>query len=456
MNELATLDAQPDPIELTKRLVNERAPDIVDALNLESPAVAAAVLADLPIDRAIEVLDQPGLEHVTDILQALPRNLVISLFSGMSADRVADVFRQLKEPARTDFLGHLDAETKNTIKALLIYPEDSAGSIMTTEFVSVPATWTVDQTLDHIRKIEHTRETVYSIYALDPVTGVLLKTVPLRRLITSDPKQSIFDAAPPRRPVTISATASRDEAARLISKYDLLSVAVIDDAGRPIGIVTVDDVIDSMVERQTEEVQRFGGMESLDKPYLHIRFSQMIRKRGGWLAILFLSEMLTATAMQGFQNELEKAIVLTLFIPLIMSSGGNSGSQATSLLIRALALQEVKLGDWWRVALRELPTGIMLGSILGGIGLCRIVAWQWLGLFDYGPHWLLVAVTVAVALVGIVTFGSMAGSMLPFILKRFGFDPATASAPFVATLVDVTGLVIYFGVAAIILRGTLL
>jgi magnesium transporter len=203
-------------------------------------------------------------------------------------------------------------------------------------------------------------------------------------------------------------------------------------------------------------VQRFGGVEALDEPYMDIGFAKMIRKRAGWLCALFLSEMLTASAMQGFQGELERAIVLTLFIPLIMSSGGNSGSQATSLLIRALALRELRVTDWWRVAVRELPTGIMLGSILGVIGIARITLWQVFGLYDYGPHWVLIALTVGAALVGIVTFGSMAGSMLPFALRAVGFDPAVASAPFVATLVDVTGLVIYFGVAALILRGTLL
>ena len=220
--------------------------------------------------------------------------------------------------------------------------------------------------------------------------------------------------------------------------------------------VTVDDVIDALVERQTEEVHRFGGMETIDEPYMDTGFAQMIRKRAGWLCALFISEMLTASAMQGFQGELERAIVLTLFIPLIMSSGGNSGSQATSLLIRALALHEVRLSDWWRVALKELPTGITLGAILGAIGVVRIGLWQLLGFYDYGPHWPLIALTVACTLIGIVTFGSMAGSLLPFLLRAAGFDPAAASAPFVATLVDVTGIVIYFGVAALILHGTLL
>jgi magnesium transporter len=244
--------------------------------------------------------------------------------------------------------------------------------------------------------------------------------------------------------------------ARLISKYDLLAVPVVDAAGRVIGIVTVDDVIDAIVQEDTEDAQKFGGMEALDQPYMQIGFAAMIKKRAGWLSALFLSEMLTASAMQSFQSELEKAVVLTLFIPLIMSSGGNSGSQATSLIIRALALRELRLGDWWRIALRELPAGITLGAILGFIGIVRITLWQLAGFYDYGPHWSLIALTVGMALVGIVTFGSMSGSMLPLVLKRIGFDPASASAPFVATLVDVSGLVIYFSIAYVILKGTLL
>src|SRR3954469_5665903 len=276
-----------------------------------------------------------------------------------------------------------------------------------------------------------------------------------RRLITGEPSAPVLSVALPRRPVTVGSLTDREDVARLISKYDLLAVPVIED-GRVIGIVTVDDVIDAIVAESTEDVQKFGGMEALNEPYMEISFGKMIRKRAGWLSALFLSEMLTASAMQYFQTELERAIVLTLFIPLNMSSGGNSGSQATSLLIRSLALHEVRLRDWWRVALRELPTGLTLGAILGVIGAVRITLWQKLGFYDYGEHWGLIALTVAVALVGIVTFGSLSGSMLPFILRRLGFDPASASAPFVATLVDVMGLVIYFGVAALILTGTLL
>jgi magnesium transporter len=233
-------------------------------------------------------------------------------------------------------------------------------------------------------------------------------------------------------------------------------VPVVDQAKHILGIVTVDDVIDAIVREQTEDVHRFGGLEAIDEPYLAIGFWAMIRKRAGWLTALFLGEMLTATAMGYFEAEIAKAVVLALFVPLIISSGGNSGSQATSLIIRALALREVKLRDWWRIAARELPSGLTLGVILGLVGVIRIIVWQHVGWYDYGTHWLLVALTVGLALVGVVTFGSLTGSMLPFILKKLGFDPASASAPFVATLVDVTGLVIYFSVAAIILRGTIL
>ena len=297
---------------------------------------------------------------------------------------------------------------------------------------------------------------MYAIYVVDPATHELVHVVSLRELLTAQRDDNLLEVGKRRPPLTVTADIDREEAARLISKYNLLSIPVVDDQRRMLGIVTVDDVIDALVEETTEDVQRFGGMEALDAPYMEIGFVEMIRKRAGWLCALFISEMLTATAMQRFQGEIERAAVLAMFIPLVMSSGGNSGSQATSLVIRALALQELKLRDWWRIALRELPTGLVLGSILGVIGFIRIVLWQEIGIFNYGPHYILLAIAVGFALVGIVAFGSLAGSMLPFLLKRLGFDPASASAPFVATLVDVTGLVIYFSVAFLVLRGTLL
>jgi magnesium transporter len=461
MTNLDVQDAAPNadhmvnPAFLAASMIDERAPDIVEALNDMPAELAAAVLLHLPPEVAIEVLDQPGLEREPELITLMPREAAAKLLAGVSADRVADIFHQVKEPHCSELLDLLDADTRVNIRRLLQYPKDSAGSIMTTEFASVPSTYTVQQTLDYIRHVESSRETVYAIYVLDPLSKKLVKTITLRRLITGDPLAPVLSVARPGKVITATPLMDREDVARLISKYDLLAVPVVDH-GRVIGIVTVDDVIDAIVQENTEDVQKFGGMAAIDEPYMEIGFWQMMRKRGGWLCALFLSEMLTASAMQGYEGELEKAIVLTLFIPLIMSSGGNSGSQATSLLIRALALREIEIKDWWRVALREIPNGLALGAMLGLIGIVRISLWQYLGFYDYGAHWILIALTVGAALIGVVMFGSLTGSMLPFILQRIGFDPASASAPFVATLVDVTGLVIYFSVASLILRGTLL
>ena len=441
---------------LAASLIGEHAADTVEILNTLPPPDAAEVMRLLPREFAIEILDKPELDFGAEIIEALPRHVAAPLLAGMSADMAADIVQQLEEPAKTELLGALDDVSSGAIVGLLAYPENTAGAMMTTEFVSVPSNWTVEQTLQHIRKVERTRETVYAIYLLDPFTRRLVGAVTLRRLISGEPSANILTLAPTHEPITTFPLIDREDVARLITRHDLLAVPVIDKAGHLLGIVTVDDIIDAIIEESTEDVQKFGGMSATEEPYMQIGLLGMIRKRGGWLSILFVSEMLTASVMQHFEGELEKALVLTLFIPLIMSSGGNSGSQATSLLIRSLALRDVKLADWWRVMLRELPTGLILGGLLGVIGLARVVMWQKLGIYDYGEHWMLVGLTVAAALVGVVTFGSVAGSMLPFALQRVGFDPASASAPFVATLVDVTGLMIYFSAALLILRGTLL
>lgn len=450
----ATTDGDLDVYALASRLSGGHVADNVEILNQLEPQDAAAVLVLLPVDTSVEILDKPELYHGAEVIASLPRRTAIILLTEMSADVAADIVQQLDEPARSELMQGLDRNTRATIENLLTYPENTAGAMMTTEFVSVTATWTVEQTLQHIRQVERTRETVYAIYVLDAFTRRLVGAVSLRRLIAGEPSAQIADLA--RAPITTSPLTDREEVARLISRHDMLAVPVVDKAGHVLGIVTVDDIIDAIIEENTEDAQKFGGMAATDEPYLQVGLPGMIRKRGGWLCVLFIGELLTASAMQHFEGELEKAIVLTLFIPLIMSSGGNSGSQATSLLIRALALREVKLGDWWRVALRELPTGLILGAILGVIGLVRVVAWQKLGIYDYGEHWMLIGLTVAAALIGVVVFGSVSGSMLPFMLQRAGFDPASASAPLVATLVDVTGLMIYFSVAVLILSGTLL
>jgi magnesium transporter len=446
-----------DPEELQEALGELRAPDIAEALRELPPAAAAKVMAALPFELAVQVFDEPELtRHRCAIIQRIEPRKVGPLIEAMSADQQADLFREVPLDERPRLLKTVSEPTRAALKKLLQYRPETAGGIMTTEFVSVPSDWTVDQALRLIMEVGGRKETVYAIYIVDPATQELVHVVSLRELLTAQRDENILEVGKRRPPLTVTADIDREEAARLISKYNLLSIPVVDDQRRMLGIVTVDDVIDALVEESTEDVQRFGGMEALDAPYMEIGFLEMIRKRAGWLCALFLSEMLTATAMQRFQGEIERAAVLAMFIPLVMSSGGNSGSQATSLVIRALALQELKLADWWRIAVRELPTGLVLGSILGAIGFIRIVLWQEVGIFNYGPHYLLLAIAVGFALVGIVAFGSLAGSMLPFLLKRIGFDPASASAPFVATLVDVTGLVIYFSVAFLVLRGTLL
>ncbi len=392
---------------IASRIADIRTGDAVEIVNELDADDAVAVVAQLSHEDAIRLLDQPELERAKEILAILPPNIASQLLDGMSADRATDVFQELEDADRARLFPILAPETKAALKKLMGYPPNTAGSLMTIEFIAVPSDWNVGQTLDHIRKVERTRETVYAIYVVDPQTRVLLGVVSLRRLIIRELDEPILSLARDDDPITISPHEDREDVARLFRKHDLLAVPVVDDSRHIIGIVTVDDVLDAMTEEASEDAYRFGGMEALDKPYMRIGFGEMLKKRAGWLGILFLGEMLTASAMQHFELELEKALVLTLFIPLIMSSGGNSGSQATSLIIRALALQEVKLKDWWRVAIREVPTGLALGSFLGLIGMVRIALWQKLGIYDYGEHWILVGATVGMALVCIVTFGSV-------------------------------------------------
>lgn len=430
--------------------------DAVEYLNQLNVAAAAQLVGQVPDARGVGLLEQPELVLAPAILMRLPQERASALLVAMADDRAADLLLALEPPDRARLIAALPEPTQQALRGLMSHPAGTAGSLMTTEFVSVLANQRVEDVLQHVREVEHSRETIYAIYVLDPATRALLRVVTLRRLITSDPGASILDVAQANPPVAVAPDTDQEEVARLIRRHNLLAIPVLDRERRVVGIVTVDDVLDALIDESTEDVQRFGGVEALDRPYLQIGFGSMIRKRAGWLSVLFLGEMLTASAMQHYEDAVAKALVLTLFIPLIMSSGGNSGSQSTSLLIRSLALQEIRLRDWWRVALREVPTGLTLGSILGVLGFARIFIWQTAGLYDYGPHWMLVALTIAAALVGIVTFGSLTGAMLPFILQRLGYDPASASAPFVATLVDVSGLVIYFSIASVILGGTLL
>lgn len=445
-----------DPSEVAAALADQHAADIVDVLNQCELPAAGQLLALLPVNRAVEVLDQPALSRPAELLQSLEGETASTLLGSMSPDRAADLLRHLEEPQRSRFLARLTTQKQDILQRLLAYPAHTAGSVMTTDFVAVPATWTVGETIAHLRTVDHLRDTINAVHVFEEPGERLVKVTSLRQLLFSNGDTSIHAASRERRLVTVNPFQDREDVARLMSKYDLLAVPVVDDAGKAIGIVTVDDIMDVMIAESSEDLQKFGGMESINRPYLDIGFGEMIRKRGGWLAALFVGEMLTASVMQFYEAALAQAIVLALFIPLIMSSGGNSGSQAGSLLTRALALQQVRLGDWWRVVVRELPVGLTLGALLGVVGMARIMLWHYLGLYDYGEHWMLIALTIGAALVGVVTFGSLAGTLLPFGLQALKLDPATASAPLVATLVDVTGIAIYLSIALLILSGTVL
>ena len=451
---LVMLEESPELIAAeTEELHPADLADVAEQLPFEQ---IPRLLAALPKERAASVLEYVDEELRAKLLEEMSPEQAAELVSAMNPDERADVLEELDEEHAEDIVEEMPAEARRVTEQLRRYEPDTAGGLMTTEFVSESANTSVEEALRKVRVIARSgkREAMSAIYTTDE-EGRLAGVLSLRELLAAPEGTRLADVAW-TEVQSVSPFADREEVARVISNYDLLLVPVVSESNHIIGVITVDDVIDAIQEEQTEDVQKLGGLEALDEPYTQIGFFRMLRKRAGWLTALFLGEMLTATAMGHFEAEIARAVVLSLFIPLIISSGGNSGSQATSLIIRAIALRELQLRDWWRVALRELPSGLALGAILGFVGFSRIMLWQHFGWATYGDHSVLVAVTVGFALVGVVTFGSLTGSMLPFLLKRLGFDPASASAPFVATLVDVTGLVIYFTVALTVLRGTLL
>jgi magnesium transporter len=397
---------------------------------------------------AIPTLDQAKL------LLAFPPNKRRSWIRLLAPDDTADLIQAVDAEERAGLLALLDEPTRKEVNALLAYAEDAAGGLMSTRFARVRPDMTVDEAIGYLRKQARGRlETLYYVYVLDEQQR-LLGVVSLRELFASQPSTRVRDVMH-SEVLRVRADQDQESVSRVFQENDLVALPVVDADNRIQGIVTVDDIVDVVQEEATEDIQKIGGMEALDEPYMTVALAKMVKKRAGWLAALFLGEMLTASAMAHFEDQIARAVVLALFVPLIISSGGNSGSQATTLVIRAMALGEVRLRDWWWVVRREIAAGLTLGLVLGSIGFLRIVVWQAFSPL-YGPHYLLIAVTVGGSLLGVVTFGTVVGSLLPFILKRLGFDPASASAPFVATLVDVTGLVIYFTLASIFLHGTLL
>ena len=437
------------------------------------PADVAEIILDLPEDERViifrilphalaadvfEYLDV-DVETQQALLRGMAHEQVVSILNEMSPDDRTAFLEELPSAAARQLIRLLTPEERQIAQALLGYPEGSVGRLMTPDLISVGTDWTVREVLDYVREHGQDSETINVIYVVDD-RGKLLDDVRIREFLLR-PLNTRVSELMDENFVALNVNDSQQDALNVFRKYDRSALPVVDSNSVLVGLVTTDDMLDVAEEEATEDIQKFGGMEALDEPYMRIPLWRMVRKRAGWLVILFLGEMLTATAMTSYQDEIAKAVVLALFLPLIISSGGNSGSQASTLIIRAMALGEVTLRDWWRVASRELQTGLSLGLILGTIGAVRVAIWSVVGekYFHrqiYGPHWPLVALTVGIALIGVVLWGSLSGSMLPFLLRRFGADPATSSAPFVATLVDVTGLMIYFSVALFILRGTLL
>jgi magnesium transporter len=430
--------------------------DLADVAEALPEAQVRAFLTALPRERAAEVLEYLDEELRTQVLEEFTAQEAAEIVAEMTPDERADALDELDEETADEILQELEPAEKAETERLLQYDPYTAGGLMTTEFVAVEETLTVEESLRSVRAMAKAgrREAMYTIYTVD-ASGRLRGVLSLRELLAA-PEGSRISEHAWTDVVSVTPDTLQEEVSQVTSNYDLVALPVVDANRRLLGVVTVDDVIDVIQEEQTEDAQKFGGMEALEEPYMQISLWQNVRKRGGWLAVLAVSEMLTASVMAHYEDELARVILLAQFIPLIMSSGGNSGSQATSLIIRAMALGEVSLSDWWRVVQRELPAGLILGVLLGTIAVVRISAWAMLGLYDYGPHHFLLALTVGLTLVAIVTIGSLTGSMLPFILKRVGFDPASASAPFVATLVDVSAISIYFSVAYLLLRGTLL
>lgn len=429
------------PADIADLIADLETHEDVIALSCLEPALAAETFGHLPLVTQIE------------LTTALPEPELGVILNDLAADDRTTLLEALEPDETERLLTLLSPENQRISRGLLSYCAGTVGRLMTPDFVSIQEDWTVNEVLSHIRRVGTDKETLNAVYVTDEHDH-LVDDIRTREILLAAP-ETVVHTLMDRQFVTLQVTDEQASAVEQFRKYDRTVLPVVDRRGVLLGVVTVDDVLDVAEEEATRELQKFGGLEALDEPYVATPVLEMVRKRATWLVVLFLGEMLTASAMGFFEDEIAKAVVLALFVPLIISSGGNTGSQAATLIVRALAVGEITLADWGMVLKREIFSGLLLGLVLGVIGFCRIALWS--AFSDmYGPHWALVGLTVALSLIGIVLWGTLSGSMLPFVIKRCGLDPATSSAPFVATLVDVTGLVIYFSVALVILRGTLL
>jgi magnesium transporter len=442
-----------DREQLIALLDEQQISDVADLLT-EDPEYAFTIFDLMPIHRSasvFKILDQ-GVQE--DVIKELPPQKTAELLNELPADDRTSFLEELPSNAVKELIKLLDPEERRKTLSLLGYKEGSVGRLMTPDYIAVYQNWSVLNVLEYIRNFGMDSETIDVIYVIDE-DGKFIDDVRIREFILHGPDVLVSDLIDGRF-ITLNVNDDQSVANDVFKMNNRVALPVVDNNNILLGIITIDDVLWMTNEEYTADIQQIGGTEALDEPYLDIAIPKLVRKRAGWLVILFLGEMLTATAMQFFQGEIEKVVVLSLFIPLIVSSGGNSGSQASTLIIQAMALGEVTVKDWWRVMRRELVSGALLGVVLGSIGFIRIMLWQNLHIYNYGPHWQLVGVTISVSLLGIVLWGSLMGSMFPILLKKLKRDPAASSAPFVATLVDVTGIVIYFSVAYIFLKGVLL
>ena len=453
MPEIESLIAE-RKLSILKEILSDWTPADIADLIIDLPEQdKVIVFRVLPVDLATDTFEHLEFDTQEELLKAMGNEEAAAILNDMSPDDRTALLEELPGTSAKRLIQLLSIEERKIAQTLLGYPENTVGRLMTPDYIAVKQDWTVSETLEHIRKYGADSETLNVIYVVDE-KGKLIDDIKIREIILSALDKYVSDLMDENF-VALNVHDDQEKAVEIFKKYDRVALPVIDNYGILIGIVTVDDVFDVAEEEATEDIQKLGGVEALEEPYATMPFFSMIKKRVVWLTVLFVGEMLTASAMGFFEDEIAKAVILALFVPLIISSGGNSGSQAATLVIRAIALGEVTLKDWWYIMKRELLSGLTLGLILGTIGFLRIFIWTTFSNI-YGEHWLLIGLTVGFSLIGVVLWGTLSGSMLPFILKRLGLDPATSSAPFVATLVDVTGLVIYFTFAILLLSGTLL
>jgi len=438
-----------------KEILSDWTPtDIADLItNLPAENEQVIIFRLLHQDLATDTFEYLDFDMQMNLIKAMGKEEVTSILNEMSADDRTALLEELPSAAAKQMIMMLSPEERKIATSLLGYPENSVGRLMTPDYIAVNPEWDIMQTLEHIRKYGKASETLNIIYVVD-AKGKLIDDIKIRDVILAPLERKIADLMDENF-VGLNVHDDQEKAVEVFKKYDRVALPVVDALGSLIGIVTIDDVLDVAEEEATEDIHKLGGTEALEDPYIDTTITEMVKKRGKWLVVLFIGEMLTASAMGFFEDQISRAVVLALFVPLIISSGGNSGSQAATLVIRAMSLGEITLRDWWRVMKREIISGFLLGCILGGVGFLRIILWTTFSDI-YGPHWFLIGLTVSSSLIGVVLWGTLSGSMLPFMLKKLGADPATSSAPFVATLVDVVGILIYFGFAIFLLTGSLL